>query len=135
MDRHTKKQRSYNMSQVKSKNTLPERIVFEELSNKGFKFNKHFDIQGKPDVAFPKEKVVVFIDGEFWHGRNFNKLKKTLSKFWVKKIGNNIKRDRKNKRELRNKGWKVIRLWGKEILKNPEKEVKKITKHLKRSSD
>ncbi len=130
MDRHTKKQRSYNMSQVKPKNTLPERIIFKKLKEKGIKFKKHYDLPGKPDVVILNKKVVVFIDGEFWHGRTFSKWKNDLSDFWLKKIGDNIKRDRKNKKMLRDKGWKVIRLWDKAIIKNPEKEIKKITIHL-----
>jgi DNA mismatch endonuclease, patch repair protein len=97
MDRHTAKQRSYNMSQIKSENTLPERIIFEKLKEKGYKFRKHFGLPGKPDVVFVKEKVAVFIDGEFWHGRSFSKWKNDLSKFWLKKIGDNIKRDKKNR--------------------------------------
>lgn len=118
------------MSQVKSKNTLPERIIFKKLKGKGVKFKKHYDLPGKPDVVILNKKVVVFIDGEFWHGRTFSKWKNDLSSFWLKKISDNIKRDRKNKKMLRNKGWKVIRLWDKAIIKNPEREIKKITIHL-----
>lgn len=126
MDRHTKKQRSFNMSQVKSKNTLPERIVFKALKNKKIKFGKHYPIVGKPDVVFRNEKVAIFIDGEFWHGRNFSKWKGSLSKFWYQKIKDNIKRDKISRDKLRSRGWKVIALWDKDIIRNPEKEIEKI---------
>lgn len=126
MDRHTPQQRSYNMSRVRSKNTLPERIIFKKLKEHKIRFRKHYSLPGKPDVAILKKRIVVFIDGEFWHGRRFKEWKDDLSTFWFKKIGDNIKRDRKNFRELRKIGWKVIRLWDKDIIKNPDREVRKI---------
>jgi DNA mismatch endonuclease, patch repair protein len=130
MDRHTKEQRSFNMSQVRSKNTRPEKLVFRELKKEGLKFHKHYKILGKPDVVFLKERLVVFIDGEFWHGKNFNKWSGSLSNFWIKKINNNIKRDRRIRRQLKKNGWKVLRLWDKKIIKHTKKEVNKIIKKL-----
>lgn len=129
----TKEQRSYNMSQVKSKNTLPERIMYEKLKERKLKFKRHYGLQGKPDILFNREKVAIFIDGEFWHGRNFEKWKGSLTKFWLNKIGGNVKRDKKNRRVLKKEGWKVVRLWDKDIIKNPEKEVGKILKYLNQS--
>jgi DNA mismatch endonuclease (patch repair protein) len=130
MDVHTKEQRSFNMSQVKSKNTKPEILMFSLLNEAGYKFKKHYSVIGKPDIAFPQYKVAIFIDGEFWHGRNFIQNKKALSPFWVKKIGDNLKRDRKNTRELRVAGWQVLHLWDKSIIKNPEQSLEKVVKFL-----
>ncbi|KKQ92226.1 MAG: Vsr domain protein T:G mismatch repair endonuclease [Candidatus Woesebacteria bacterium GW2011_GWA2_40_7] len=118
------------MSRVKSKNTLPERLLFKELKSKGLIFKRHYDILGKPDIALVKEKVVVFVDGEFWHGRNFKEWKGSLSEFWFKKISSNIERDRKNRKTLRLKGWKVVRLWDKPILKDLKRETNKIIRCL-----
>lgn len=126
----TKQQRSYNMSKIRSKNTKPELFIFNELEKQGLVFEKHYSLPGQPDVAFVKNKVVVFIDGEFWHGRNLPKIKYRLTSYWIEKITKNIKRDRSNRKLLRAEGWKVIRLWGDEIKKNPSKAVNKIIKAL-----
>jgi DNA mismatch endonuclease, patch repair protein len=134
MDRLTPAQRSINMSKIKSKNTIPEVFVFNDLKNRNIKFKKHYDIRGKPDIAFPQQKIAVFINGEFWHGRNFTKEKDKYPKFWVDKISNNIARDRKNYRLLKKDGWLIIKMWDKDIKKHPEKEIEKIIKALKKSS-
>ncbi|MFA5135866.1 MAG: very short patch repair endonuclease [Patescibacteria group bacterium] len=127
MDRHTPTQRSYNMSRIKSKNTKPELLVFRLLKERGYKFSKHAKIiTGKPDIVFRKHRVVVFVDGEFWHGKNFQRWKSKLSEFWHTKITANIERDKKNTRLLKLKGWTVIRLWDKAVIKNPERSVEKI---------
>ncbi len=136
MDVHTKEQRSYNMSRIRSKNTLPEKIMFKELRNAGIKFSKHNKkLPGKPDIAIIDRKIAVFINGEFWHGRNFEVFKKRIPLFWVKKIGGNIKRDRRNLNKLRLAGWHVINLWDKKILKNPEAALSRIKKLLSRMRD
>lgn len=132
MDKLTPKQRSYNMSRIKSKNTKPEKIVFNLLKKSGYKFIKHNkNIIGKPDIAFIKQKIVIFIDGEFWHGKKFNSWKNKLTDFWYNKINNNIKRDKKNSRLLKLNGWKVIRIWDREIIKNPETALLRIIKFIK----
>src|SRR5947199_1851773 len=97
----TPEQRSFNMSRIRSKNTKPVLLVFAELEKLGYIFEKHAMLPGKPDIAFPKKKVAVFIDGEFWHGRYFTKIKYRLTEYWIKKITNNRKRDRKNRKLLR----------------------------------
>lgn len=61
----------------------------------------------------------MFVDGEFWYGKHFGKWRSTVSAFWLKKISENIKRDRIVNRKLKENGWKVIRIWGKDIIKNP----------------
>lgn len=128
MDVHTKEQRSYNMSRVKSKNTRPEKILFLELKKAGYNFKKHYNFPGKPDVAFLGNKVAVFIDGEFWHGKDFKDWKDKITQFWLKKISDNIRRDRKNNRLLRKQGWTVIHLWGRDVVKNPDKILSRIRK-------
>ena len=126
MDKLMKAQRSYNMSQIKSKNTKPEILLFRMLDKAKIRYRKHYNIFGKPDIAFPKQKLAIFIDGEFWHGKDFSNLKNKISPFWVKKIGDNIKRDNKIKRELRANGWHVLRIWDKKVNKHPERVMKKI---------
>ncbi|MFA5197322.1 MAG: very short patch repair endonuclease [Patescibacteria group bacterium] len=128
MDKVSPEVRSRIMSLVKSKNTKPEILVFRELKKRGIYFQKHYKVYGKPDVAFPRLKVAVFINGEFWHGKNLERYKNTLSEFWIKKIKANMKRDKKNYQALKRDGWKVIILWDTKIYKDPPKEVDKIIK-------
>jgi len=130
MDRHTPEQRSFNMSQVRSKNTKPEVFVFSVLDKLKIKYKKHYSISGKPDIAFPKQKVAVFINGEFWHGRYFHKEKPNYKKFWIEKISNNMRRDRKNYKELKDDGWILIKIWDKDIKKNPKREINKIMRSI-----
>jgi DNA mismatch endonuclease, patch repair protein len=126
MDRLTVKQRSINMSHVRSKNTKPELYIFNALNLLKIKYKKHYKILGKPDVAFPDKKIAVFINGEFWHGRHFHQEKNNYKEFWVDKISKNMKRDKKNYRLLKNEGWKVIKIWDKDIKKQPKREIQKI---------
>jgi DNA mismatch endonuclease (patch repair protein) len=130
MDVHTKEQRSYNMSRVRSENTKPELIMFELLKQHDYKFRKHYNISGKPDIVFPKLKVAVFIDGEFWHGKNFPSWESKMSVFWKKKIMDNIKRDRKTERILRKEGWHVLRFWDKKVVRLPETSLLRLKKFL-----
>lgn len=122
------------MSQVKSKNTKPELIIFKLLKDNGLNYKKHYKILGKPDVCFPKNKVLIFINGEFWHGKNFNKEGKSYSDFWYRKIGNNIKRDKRIQKQLRSRGWHILNLWGRDIMKNPEGSISKILRFINKHS-
>lgn len=133
MDVHTKRQRSYNMSRVRSNNTKPEILMFNLLKQRGYKFQKHYKIYGKPDIAFVRYKVAVFIDGEFWHGKDFPLWKDKMSGFWKKKIMDNIKRDRKADRCLRKEGWHVLRFWDKKIVRFPEKSLMRLEKFLSKT--
>ena len=102
--------------------------MFSLLKNAGYKFKKHYPISGKPDIVFIEQKVVVFIDGEFWHGKNFAILKNKIPKFWVKKIGDNISRDKRTEKKLRSGGWHILRLWDKKIIRNPQNVLQRIIK-------
>lgn len=115
MDRLTKDKRSWNMSRIPSKNTIPEKVVRSALFHHGLRFriNKK-DLPGKPDIVLAKHKTVIFVNGCFWHGhQNCKKANypKSNTDFWIKKIENNIKRDEKVAIELRNLGWKVYIVW------------------------
>lgn len=119
MDNLTKKQRSYCMSRVKNRDTDLEQIIRSQLHKRGLRFRKHVSkLPGKPDIVFSSSKVAVFLDGDFWHGYRFPAWEDKVSAFWQKKIGINRDRDQKNFRNLRNSGWKVIRIWQHEIKKD-----------------
>lgn len=134
MDKLTKEHRSWNMSRVKSKNTVPEVLMFKMLEDEGIRFEKHYPIFGKPDIAFPEIKLAVFIDGEFWHGKRFNDWRQTLSDFWFKKISENIEKDKNNRKLLRKEGWKILRIWGRDITRSPKRSFTKIIKFIEQNS-
>ena len=112
VDNLNKKQRSYCMSRVKSKDTTLETRVRTELFKRGLRFRKHVGaLPGKPDIVFPTAKLAVFLDGDFWHGYRFPSWRRTVSKFWRGKIDKNRDRDRRNFVKLRRMGWRVFRIW------------------------
>ena len=134
MDRINKEKRSYNMSQIKSGNTKPELIMMGKLKETGLRYTRsNSNLPGKPDFVIKKCRVSIFVDGEFWHGKKFDDWKDKLSPFWLKKIGENIRRDRRNNRLLRSDGWIVLHFWGKDVVKNPDRCAKRIRRYLNKS--
>jgi DNA mismatch endonuclease (patch repair protein) len=114
-DVHDKLTRSYNMSQIKGKNTKPELLVRKFLFSKGFRFKLHDkNLSGKPDIILPKFGTVIFIHGCFWHGHTNCKyfvMPKTRKPFWEKKILRNKDRDIRNSQALKKLGWRIITVW------------------------
>jgi len=130
MDKMTKGQRSKLMSSIKYKGSKIEKILEADLSSMGFDFERSpKDVLGKPDITFKPEKIAVFCDSEFWHGFDWEVKKleiKSNKEFWISKIEKNMKRDQTVNTELTKQGWKVIRFWGKEIIKEHDNCVKNI---------
>lgn len=115
-DHLTLAQRSRAMKRVKLKDGSLEKLVQRELRSKGLRFRRHVrNLPGSPDIVFPKEKVAVFVDGDFWHGWRLPAWEHKLSKFWRDKLHANHARDQRNFRRLRLGGWKVIRIWQHEL--------------------
>ena len=114
-DVHNKATRSYNMSQIKGKDTKPEMLVRKLLFAQGFRYRIHDkNLAGKPDIVLPKYKTVIFINGCFWHGHKNCKyfvIPKTRTDWWTNKINRNIKNDAANKISLKNQGWKILTIW------------------------
>ncbi len=114
-DVHNIKTRSYNMSQIKSKDTKPELLVRNFLHTNGFRYRLHDKtISGKPDIVFRKLKTVIFVHGCFWHGHDNCKyfvLPKTRTKWWKEKIESNKERDLKNSTILKAEGWNVLSIF------------------------
>ena len=134
MDRLTKEQRHKNMQAVKNKDSKIEIALRSALWSKGYRYRKNYNkLEGKPDIVIPKYKLVIFCDSEFWHGYNWDTRKhdiKSNKDFWIKKIEGNIKRDEYVNKILHNQGWKVIRLWGKDIQNNMDECLSKIEKEI-----
>ena len=118
----TEEQISYNMHQVKSKDTKIEVILRKELWSRGLRYQKNSKkVFGKPDIVFIGKKVAVFCDSEFWHGYDWDNKKKEFKShqdFWVPKIERNIGRDKEVTEKLQSEGWIVLRFWGNEIKKD-----------------
>lgn len=131
VDVHTKQQRSYNMSRIKGRNTKPEITLRKFLSFHGLKgYRTHYPLTGKPDIAFPKQKIAIFVDGCFWHKCPVcRKIPATNTKFWTDKINSNVRRDRIVNAALRKKGWKVIRIREHVVTKNMNKCLAKILQY------
>ena len=132
MDVFSKKKRSEIMSKIRSKNTKIEILIFRELRKRKIYFQKHYKRAiGNPDIALPRKKKAIFIDGDFWHGYQFSKFKKRLPrKYWLAKIEKNIKRDKINRAKLRKDGWDVLRIWEHEVQKNLNEVIYKIIKFI-----
>ena len=118
-DNLTPKDRRKTMQAVKGKGTSLERRLFATLAGmrlSGWKKNVS-DIVGKPDVVFPGEQVLIFVDGCFWHGCPYcnRKLPETNREYWERKIRRNVERDERNTQTLIDSGWCVIRVWEHEM--------------------
>lgn len=120
-DVHSPKLRSYNMSQIRGKDTKPEELVRKYLFSQGFRYRKNDSrLPGKPDIVLPKYRTVIFINGCFWHkheGCRFFVWPKNNADFWRKKILSNVERDQRNYAELQQLGWNIIVVWECELKK------------------
>jgi DNA mismatch endonuclease (patch repair protein) len=132
MDKVSKQKRSEIMSRVKSKNTSPERLVFAYLRKQKICFQKHYGhAPGSPDIALPRKRKAVFIEGGFWHGWGFKKLRPKLPLYWREKIENNIRRDKRNRAHLARLGWSVLRIWDHDLKRKPLATLERITSFLR----
>lgn len=120
----TKEYRSKMMSKIRSTGGKAETLLAKRIWHEGYRYFRNYKkLPGKPDIAITKYKIAIFIDGEFWHGYDWEnqKLKRihTNREYWIPKIEKNMAKDRQVNDELRNMGWTVIRFWEKhEVLKN-----------------
>ncbi|EOS60472.1 DNA mismatch endonuclease Vsr [Firmicutes bacterium M10-2] len=132
----TKEQISYNMKQIKNKDSKIEILLRQELWKRGLRYRKNTNkVFGHPDIAFIGKKVAVFCDSEFWHGFNWEEKKKEIKsnrEFWIKKIERNMQRDIEVNEQLKKDGWTVLRFWGKDIKKDTKKCADIIEKEVKK---
>ncbi|MGV1004459.1 MAG: very short patch repair endonuclease [Candidatus Nanopelagicales bacterium] len=113
--------RSRNMAAIRAKNTKPElalRTALRQAGATGYRLHRK-DIPGRPDVAFTRWGVAVFVDGVFWHGHPDHwDPNKASSDYWRAKIARNIERDRAANAALTEMGWTVIRMWDQDVKAN-----------------
>ena len=121
----------------RGRDTGPEIELRKALWRRGHRYRVHRgDLPGRPDIVFPRERLAVFCDGDFWHGKDWENRRLKLregsnGEYWVAKIEANRERDAAQLRELRAGGWKVVRLWESEVKTNLERCVKLIEETLK----
>lgn len=129
MDKLSPEHRSWNMGQIKGKDTKPEIFVRSILHRMGLRFRLHRnDLPGKPDIVLPKHETVIFVHGCFWHRHprcKFAYKPKSKQEFWMTKFNDNVRRDRDNATRLKKLGWCVVVIWECE-LRDPEKLQKRL---------
>ena len=122
MDKLTPEQRKKCMRANKSTGTKPELVLAKAMWALGLRYRKNSgSIFGKPDFSFKKYKVAVFVDGEFWHGKDWEQKKAEIKgnrEFWIAKIERNIQRDIEVTGRLKAEGWTVLRFWSNDVIKN-----------------
>lgn len=125
MDDMTKKQRRRNMQRIRSKDTKAEVMLRKALWKKGYRYRKNWGkLPGCPDIALTKQKICIFVDGEYFHGKDWEAGRKEKvsagnnASYWVPKIEKNMDRDRSADAELNGLGWTVLRFWSRDVVKN-----------------
>lgn len=130
MDKLTPEQRKKCMQSNKSKGTKPELVLAKAMWALGLRYRKNSgSIFGKPDFSFKKYKVAVFVDGEFWHGKDWEQRKAEIKgnrEFWIAKIERNIRRDMEVTGRLKAEGWTVLRFWSNDVVKNAGCHAEKV---------
>lgn len=123
------KERSELMSRIRSRDTLPERILRRTLRARGIRYRSGAGLPGNPDVVLPGRKVAVLVHGDFWHGcpRHYV-APKTRAAFWAKKLAANRERDRRVARQLHSRGWCVVVLWECDLESHPDRMVDRVIK-------
>lgn len=102
------------MSGIRGRDTKPELLLRKGLHAMGFRYKLHDkSLPGKPDLVFPRYRAVIFVNGCFWHGHDCHLFKwpKSRKDFWREKIKSNIDRDRLVTSQLKEQGWRVLRVW------------------------
>ena len=121
---------SKRMANVSLKGGKAEVSLAKALWHNGIRYRKNYKkIPGSPDIAITRYKVAVFVDGEFWHGENWEERKKKLKnnrEYWIEKIEENIARDRRVDEQLKELGWIPIHFWEKEVKMNLDNCVNSI---------
>ena len=127
----TKEQRKKNMQHIRSKDTKAELLLRKALWHKGLRYRKNVkSLPGTPDIVFTKQKIAVFVDGDFWHARGHKdkpgEQVATNKEFWRKKLADNVERDRFVNDALLEQGWLVLRFWESDVKKDLNKCVNEV---------
>jgi len=139
MDVLTKEQRRRNMQAIRSRDTKMEVALARALFAMGYRYRKNDKtVFGKPDLTFKRIKLAIFVDSEFFHGKNWetNKYRiKSNRPFWWKKIESNILRDKEVNRRLRKEGWRILRFWSQDVHRNLRNCIQRVELEIKKRRD
>lgn len=131
---YTSKERSKLMGKIKGLDTKPELKLRKALWKLGYRYRKNVrNLPGTPDIVIKKVKLIIFVDGGFWHGFNWEEKKykiKTNRDFWIPKIERNMQRDKSVTQKFEGEGWQVILLWEHEIKNDFENCISQITNYI-----
>ena len=135
MDILTKEQRHKTMQHVHSKDTKAEIMLRKILWHKGIRYRKNYrELPGTPDIAITKYRIVIFVDGDFWHARGHEdkpgEQVKTNQAFWRKKLQRNVERDKEVNEALLERGWIVLRFWESDIKKSVNSCIEEILQYI-----
>jgi len=134
-DVFTKAKRSQLMSRIRGRGSKETELALATLlrSARITGWRRHAALMGRPDFMFRQERVVVFVDGCFWHGcPKHSNLPTSNRSFWMKKLTSNQERDRLVTRTLRQRGWRVLRIWEHELTrKNQGRCLKRVIRALR----
>lgn len=129
----TAEQRSRCMSRIRGQNTKPERALRQALWSLGLRYRLARKLPGKPDLTFVGARVVVFVDGCFWHAcPQHRTVPKNNAEFWQTKIGRNVERDREVTAMLTADGWLVLRFWEHEVKRSLNRVLRRVTAVVRR---
>lgn len=135
MDKLTPSQRHNNMSHIRSRDTKPEILLRKALWSRGWHYRKNYTaLPGTPDIALTRQKIAIFVDGDFWHARghqdNPGEQIATNREFWQMKLTRNVERDREVNDALTDAGWLVLRFWESDIKADLDSCIKEIEAYL-----
>ena len=138
VDTITSERRSWNMSRIRSRDTGPEVVLRSLLLRAGLRFRLHAKkLPGRPDIVLPKYKTAIFVHGCFWHrhaGCRNATTPSTRAEFWQEKFDGNVRRDARNRADLKAAGWTVMTVWECELKANAEDVVRKLSRELRREA-
>ena len=135
MTRSKEEQRSYTMSRIRSSDTKPEVMLRKALWHKGIRYRKNYrKLPGTPDIALTRQKIAIFVDGDFWHARghqdNPGAQVRSNKEYWQKHLGRNVERDKEVNDALTEEGWLVLRFWESEIRRNLSRCLEQIVGYI-----
>lgn len=128
VDIFTPEKRSWVMSRIRGTNTKIDLKMKKTLEENKIKFEMYPKMFGNPDFVLKNKKIIIFCDGDFWHGYRYHEKKRPAKKFWRDKIETNMRRDRRITRKLRRDGWSVLRFWEHDIEKRMDVCINRILK-------
>lgn len=127
----TPSQRSRCMSRIRARDTEPEVLLRKILWKKGLRYRLGSNLEGHPDLVFPRYRTVVFVDGCFWHRCPKHAVRpKNNAIFWNKKLEANVARDKRVARKLRDLGWRVFRVWEHEVRNDATQAAERLFKKM-----